>query len=393
MLIAALVMSQYQFDHTVKFVTFSGEEEGLLGSEVYAQEAKQQGWDIIGVLNCDMISYAVTSNDGNNLLVYVNTASEWLYTYTFNVNTEYVGYTQLIVHHGGSPPGGSDHESFWAQGYDAIFYFEYTETPYYHTAQDTMAHINASYAVKNIRLAIATLAELAIASYKSNPPAAPTLTGPTYGVINVEYSYTVMTTDPDGDSVYYFIDWGDGTNSGWLGPYSSGQPEVGKKAWSAPGTYSVRAKAKDINGVTGAWSTTLLVTIVVDQAPSTPIISGPDQGKPGVPYLFIFTSTDPDGDALMYYIEWGDNTSSGWIGPYSSESPAAITHTWNSKGTFTIRAKAMDSIGVESDWGTFQVKMPNSLVLDHGRLSIFLEQFIERHPNAFPVLRHLLGLL
>jgi hypothetical protein len=235
-----------------------------------------------------------------------------------------------------------------------------------------MAHINASYAVKNIRLAIATLAELAIASYKSNPPAAPTLTGPTYGVINVEYSYTVMTTDPDGDSVYYFIDWGDGTNSGWLGPYSSGQPEVGKKAWSAPGTYSVRAKAKDINGVTGAWSTTLLVTIVVDQAPSTPIISGPDQGKPGVPYLFIFTSTDPDGDALMYYIEWGDNTSSGWIGPYSSESPAAITHTWNSKGTFTIRAKAMDSIGVESDWGTFQVKMPNSLVLDHGRLSIFL---------------------
>ena len=36
-LMAALIMSQYQFDHTIKFVTFSGEEQGLLGSAVYAQ--------------------------------------------------------------------------------------------------------------------------------------------------------------------------------------------------------------------------------------------------------------------------------------------------------------------------------------------------------------------
>jgi len=390
-LMAAWVMSQYQFDHTIKFVAFSGEEQGLLGSEVYAQEAHQQGWDIIGVLNCDMISYAITSSDGSNLIVYINTPSQWLYTYTNDVETMYDDYIQLTLHSSTSPPGGSDHQSFWAEGYDAIFYFEYTMTPYYHSAQDTMAHINASYAAKNIRLAIATLAELAVASFKSNPPTAPTLTGPTYGVINIEYFYVATATDPDGDDVYYFFDWGDGTNSGWLGPYSSGHSASGTKAWSAPGTFSVRAKAKDINGVTSAWSTTLLVTIVIDQAPTTPVITGPDEGKPGTPYLFTFTSTDPDGDALDYWVEWGDNTTSDWVGPYASGSPAAITHQWSSEGTFTIRAKAKDTIGVESEWGTFQVKMPNNLVLEHGRLFLFLERFFARYPHAFPHLQQLLG--
>ena len=39
-----------------------------------------------------MISYAITTNDGNNLIVFENTASEWLYTYTVGINTEYDEY-------------------------------------------------------------------------------------------------------------------------------------------------------------------------------------------------------------------------------------------------------------------------------------------------------------
>ena len=37
------------------------------------------------------------------------------------------------------------------------------------------------------------------------------------------------------------------SNSGWLGPYNSGQEAAAQKSWSAAGTYTVRAKAKDIN--------------------------------------------------------------------------------------------------------------------------------------------------
>jgi hypothetical protein len=107
--------------------------------------------------------------------------------------------------------------------------------------------------------------------------------------------------------------------------------------------------------------------------------------------MFTFTSTDPDGDPVYYLVEWGDNSSSGWVGPYSSGSTAAISHTWDSKGTFTIRAKAKDIQNAESDWGTFQVKMPYSLSYEHPPLLIFLEQFFAKHPNAFPILRQLLG--
>jgi hypothetical protein len=386
-LMAASIMSQYQFNHTIKFVTFSGEEQGLLGSAVYASQAASQGWNIVGVLNCDMISYAITTSDGSNLIVFENTPSEWLYTYTFNINAEYSGYTQLTLHHGGST-WGSDHNSFWDEGYDALFYFEYTETPYYHTAQDTIAHINASYAVKNIKLVLATLAELAEASLKSNPPANPVITGTTTGVINELYTYAVVTTEPDGEDVYYFIDWGDGTNSGWFGPYASGQEATAQKSWSTAGTYTVRAKAKDIHQVSSGWSTPLMVTILLDRAPEIPTIDGPAKGRAGISYLYTFTTTDADGDLVYYMIDWGDNTTSGWLGPYNSGAIASVNHIWDKTGTYTIQAKAKDIHDVESDWATMSIKMPfdYSYTL-HG----FLQHLFERFPHLFPILRHQLG--
>jgi hypothetical protein len=389
-LMAAQIMSQYQFDHTLKFVTFSGEEQGLLGSAVYAEEAKAQGWDIIGVLNCDMISYAITEADRNNLMVYFNNASEWLYTFTFDVNTRYINYTQLILHNGGTR--GSDQDSFWAQGYDAIFYREFVPNPYHHTPGDTMAHINASYAVKTIRLAIATLAELAVANYMSNPPEAPALTGPTSCIMKVMYFYNVSTIDPDGDDVFYLVDWGDGTNSGWLGPFPSGQTESIQKTWTVAGWYNVRAKAKDVHGLRSGLSELLLVNVVIGRPPNAPTITGPHQGRPGTPYLCTFTTTDPDGDDVWYWVDWGDNTTSGWLGPYVSGATALVNHQWNTKGTYTIRAKAKDSTDMVSDWGTFQVIMPDSLIFEHGPLSLLLERFFTRHPNAFPILRQLFGL-
>ncbi|MCX6663174.1 MAG: M20/M25/M40 family metallo-hydrolase [Euryarchaeota archaeon] len=255
-IMAALIMSQHQFkfNHTIKFVAFSGEEQGLLGSGVYAADAAAEGWDIAGVLNADMISYAITTNDGNNLIVFEDTDSEWLYTYTLDINTEYADYTHLTLHHG-SYTWGSDHNSFWDEGYDALFYFEYTETPYYHTSGDTIAHINKTYAVKNIRLILATLAELSEVRFLSNPPAAPVLTGPTSGVINQAYTLSVVTTEPDGEDVYYFIEWGDSQADEWVGPYNSGVTAEITHQWDKKGTYTIMAKAKDIYGMESGWGT------------------------------------------------------------------------------------------------------------------------------------------
>ena len=255
-LMAALIMSQYQyeFNHTIKFVAFSGEEQGLLGSQAYAAEATDEGWNIVGVLNADMISYAETTSDGNNLIVFENDASEWLYDYTLDISTEYADYIQLTLSQGGST-WGSDHYYFWEEGYDALFYFEYTETPYYHTSGDTIAHINKTYAVKNIRLILATLAELSEVRFLSNPPATPVLTGPTSGVINQAYTLSVVTTEPDGEDVYYFIDWGDSQANEWVGPHNSGATAEITHQWDKKGTYTIMAKAKDIHGIESGWGT------------------------------------------------------------------------------------------------------------------------------------------
>ncbi|MBJ7881150.1 M28 family peptidase [Gelidibacter salicanalis] len=52
---AARVLSKYKFESSIIYVGLSGEEQGLFGGAGLAAYAKEQGWDIIGVLNNDMI--------------------------------------------------------------------------------------------------------------------------------------------------------------------------------------------------------------------------------------------------------------------------------------------------------------------------------------------------
>ena len=66
-------------------------------------------------------------------------------------------------------------------------------------------------------------------------PAKPS--GPLTGKINEEQTYTVSTTDPNGDHVFYFWEWGDGTDSGWMGPYSSGDTCEAMHTWIEKGSY------------------------------------------------------------------------------------------------------------------------------------------------------------
>jgi hypothetical protein len=47
----------------------------------------------------------------------------------------------------------------------------------------------------------------------NQPPNPPTITGPAEGKVGTAYDYNFTAIDPDGDEVYYFIDWEDNTNS------------------------------------------------------------------------------------------------------------------------------------------------------------------------------------
>ncbi|WP_029036589.1 M28 family peptidase [Salinimicrobium xinjiangense] len=52
---AARVLSKYNFESSIVYLGLSGEEQGLFGGQGFAKMAKENGWDIIGVFNNDMI--------------------------------------------------------------------------------------------------------------------------------------------------------------------------------------------------------------------------------------------------------------------------------------------------------------------------------------------------
>jgi len=54
--------------------------------------------------------------------------------------------------------------------------------------------------------------------------------------------------------IYYLFDWGDGTYSGWVGPFESGKKAKISHIWNGKGTYNIRVKAKDIGGAQSEWS-------------------------------------------------------------------------------------------------------------------------------------------
>lgn len=88
-----------------------------------------------------------------------------------------------------------------------------------------------------------------------------TPTGENQGSAGKEYSYKTATIDPQGDQVYYKWNWGDGTESDWLGPYDSGDPCESLHSWTEKGDYNIIVKAKDIYGKESEWSDPLEVSM------------------------------------------------------------------------------------------------------------------------------------
>jgi len=118
--------------------------------------------------------------------------------------------------------------------------------------------------------------------------------------------------------------------------------------------------------------------IIENQNPIKPTISGPNSGIIGVDYNFTFTTTDPDNENVYYYIEWGDGTVQDWIGPYSSGEEVIISHTFNKRGNFDIKAKARDINGAESEWATLKVSMPKIYI--YNATTQILLKILERYP-------------
>jgi len=95
---------------------------------------------------------------------------------------------------------------------------------------------------------------------RNNPPIQPAMSGMRIGEAGTNFTYTCTSRDPEGDDLFYNFSWGDGTYSGWLGPYPSGEPAVYTHSWTK-GTYAVQGKARDEKGAESNWSEPLIIVM------------------------------------------------------------------------------------------------------------------------------------
>jgi len=165
---AARLLSERSLWHTVRFVAFAGEEQGLYGSRHYAEVAQNTGENIIGVINADMIAYE--SDDDPRLEVHAGNIPQSAALADLLDNTiQAYGLElspQIIL---AAATRASDHASFWDHGFPAVLVIEDTElvgptddfNPYYHSPEDTLDKINRTYFTRMARGIIGAVTRLA----------------------------------------------------------------------------------------------------------------------------------------------------------------------------------------------------------------------------------------
>ena len=167
---AARIVSSRPLDFTVRFILFSAEEQGLIGSLRYVQEKLNPAENILGVLNLDMVAYADYLPE--DLDVIGNRYSGWL-----------VDRVAALAGTYGPVPGKkiidasfvySDHAPFWDRGIAAICAIEDASVPnpYYHKTTDTVDTLNFDFyraAARGSLISLADLAQVIRPGYPSTP--------------------------------------------------------------------------------------------------------------------------------------------------------------------------------------------------------------------------------
>jgi parallel beta-helix repeat protein len=115
----------------------------------------------------------------------------------------------------------------------------------------------------------------------NNTPGVLQIRGPSAGGHEILFNFTVNTTHPTENQIYYKWDWGDGNVTGWLGPFNSSKSVTRSYAWANDGNYSIRVKAKYIVGGESNWSQIHPISIA-DQVNFSNI-------KPGTIYIKLLS--------------------------------------------------------------------------------------------------------
>ena len=234
------------------------------------------------------------------------------------------------------------------------------------------------------------LMEPYIPQYPPDPPYNPF---PPDGKTGVDVNATLswLCNDPDGDDLTYDV-YFEAENPFPNELVSNNQTEnsydpAGSMEFNTDYYWKIVAwDSKGASTVGPIWH--FVTGLEYNNPPQSPMIEGQTKGVPGVEYTYcIPNATDPDGDDIYVYWDWGDGTTSGWLGPYSSGEEICSSHAWNETGIFTIGAQLKDEFGALSAWVTLTIKMPRNLDLNNRILD-----FISQHPQLYFLFTFLLKL-
>ena len=248
---------------TVKFMGYAAEEVGLRGSNAIAQSFRDQGKDVVGVLQLDMTNYAAGASVDMQLITDYSNAG--LQQFLRDIFDEYLAPLGLTRGTYTCGYGCSDHASWTSAGFPSAMMFEAGFNPDIHTPSDTLSNMgNTAHAtVPLAKLGLAFLGELAKTEGGGDtdpPPDGNVLENgvPVSGLAaasgdDVAYSLEVPAgasglsigiSGGSGDADLYVRHGNAPTDSAYdCRPYRSGNAENCSFATPAAGIWHVRIKA------------------------------------------------------------------------------------------------------------------------------------------------------
>jgi hypothetical protein len=227
----------------------------------------------------------------------------------------------------------------------------------------------------------------------NHPPTKPVIEGPriVYGYVN--YTYNISSTDSDNDLLYYKFCKYYNQDIEWEGPYKSGESYSVSQMWEIEGSHNIKkippscsAYVKDEHGAENFDS--LPIEVYCNYRPDKPSLNGPISGKPGVELgPFTAITSDQNNDMVYFMFDWGEGSQSKWLGPYYSNTACDLNHTWERIGDYSVKVKAKDMFGAESDWSDpLSITVPKNKTYLNKPILNLLEEYL----NLFPIIQQLL---
>jgi hypothetical protein len=180
-------------------------------------------------------------------------------------------------------------------------------------------------------------------------PSRPTLIGPTSGRPGDSLSYAVTSTDPDGKDVAYMFAWGDADTSDWTSYYASGQAVARVHVYHDTGHFSIRVNARNTDSVESGWCAALAVALS-QSPPEKPIAPiGAVYCTTSVAYTYRTVAVHPQGQPLQFQFDWSGAVSN-WSSQVGSGETLAVSHVFDTAGTYAVVVRARDNAGLLSDW-------------------------------------------